>query len=67
MLLPIILFEMEVGRFALVGALDLACLCIVCAGVCSAVFLSSSPVEARACMRAVSRLATACGVLTVIN
>jgi hypothetical protein len=50
---PLILLEMERGGFALLGALDVCCLCCVCAGVCAAVGLTSrAPAEAAASRRA---------------
>jgi len=54
LILPLILLEMESGKPALLGALDAACLCCVCAGVCAAVCLTArSPAEGIACRRAV--------------
>lgn len=53
---PLILLEMadSDGGFALLGALDAACLCCVCAGVCAAAALTTpAEAEARACRRAV--------------
>jgi hypothetical protein len=51
---PLIMVEMTTGgSFSVLGAFDVACLCCVCAGVCTGIALTSpSPVEARACRRA---------------
>eukprot|EP00965_Chrysotila_dentata_P221240 6192278-Pleurochrysis_carterae.AAC.2 len=53
-MLPLILLEVECARPAVLGALDAACLCCVCAGVCSAVaLLPRTEHEGAACRRAV--------------
>lgn len=55
LLLPLILLEMSGGGFAILGALDAACLCCACAGVCAAVALRPSTCyEGNACCRAVT-------------
>ncbi|KAL1519689.1 hypothetical protein AB1Y20_023199 [Prymnesium parvum] len=59
-LLPLILLEMGGGSFALFGALDCVCLCVVCAGVCTAIGLIAPPAEAKANMRA-ARINLLCG------
>eukprot|EP01036_Dinobryon_divergens_P022310 gene22310-30554_t len=40
-MLPLIALEMQSGSFAVLGAFDLVCLCLPCAGVCCAVWLRS--------------------------
>ena len=55
-MMPLIMLEMEVGGFALLGAFDACCLCCVCAGVCAAVAVTTArtaPAEAAASRRAV--------------
>ena len=51
---------MDAAAFALFGALDAACLCAVCAGVCAAVACTAPPAEASASARAV-RINLLCG------
>lgn len=40
-MLPLIALEMGFGELSFFGAFDLVCLCMPCAGVCSAVYLKS--------------------------
>ena len=40
-MLPLIALGMESGNFSLLGTLDMLCLCLPCAGVCSAVYILS--------------------------
>ena len=40
-LLPLIALSMKSGNFSLFGTLDMLCLCLPCAGVCSAVYILS--------------------------
>jgi hypothetical protein len=55
LLLPLLLLEMSGGGLSILGALDAACLCCVCAGVCAAVAMRpSTPYEGKACRRAVT-------------
>ena len=53
-LFPLILLEIEHGRPSLLGALDAACLCAVCGGVCAAVALRARVADER---RAAARAA----------
>lgn len=41
-MLPLIALNMESGNFSLFGTLDMICLCLPCAGVCSAVYMVSA-------------------------
>jgi hypothetical protein len=54
LLFPLILLEMEHGHPSLLGALDAACLCVVCGGVCAAVALRARVADER---RAAARAA----------